>query len=234
MDNIIHKGFKDSNDGYTAAINAVFAILIAGTFLFGGIKSGTVNNTFLLNLMFYIIITPIITVTLTKMMYAGENTMIVEDALSRINGILDRKPLEQATDKKHPADTSITFENVSFRYPGAADDALHDVTLKINAGEQVAFVGPSGGVNVKNIDEKELMDTVSFVFQDSHLLKMSIMDNVRMGKKDATRQEVMEALKNAQCGDIIEKLPDGTDTVIGSKGTYLSGGEAQRIAIARQ
>lgn len=243
--------------GYTAAINAVFAILIAGTFLFGGVKSGTVNNTFLLNLMFYIIITPIITVTLTKMMYAGENTMVVEDALSRINSIIERKPLEQTADKKHPADTSITFENVSFRYPGAVNDALHDVSLKINAGEQVAFVGPSGGgkttlarliarfadvtegniliggVNVKNIDEKELMDTVSFVFQDSHLLKMSILDNVRMGNKNATRQEVMEALKNAQCDDIIEKLPDGIDTVIGSKGTYLSGGEAQRIAIAR-
>ena len=207
--------------------------------------------------MFYIIITPIITVTLTKMMYAGENTMVVEDALSRINSIIERKPLEQTADKKHPADTSITFENVSFRYPGAANDALHDVSLKINAGEQVAFVGPSGGgkttlarliarfadvtegniliggVNVKNIDEKELMDTVSFVFQDSHLLKMSILDNVRMGNKNATRQEVMEALKNAQCDDIIEKLPDGIDTVIGSKGTYLSGGEAQRIAIAR-
>lgn len=210
--------------GYTAAINAVFAILIAGTFLFGGVKSGTVNNTFLLNLMFYIIITPIITVTLTKMMYAGENTMLVEDALLRINGILDRKPLEQTADKKHPSDTSIIFENVSFRYTGAANDALHDVT------EGNILIG---GVNVKNIDEKELMDTVSFVFQDSHLLKMSILDNVRMGKKDATRQEAMEALKNAQCDDIIEKLPDGIDTVIGSNGTYLSGGEAQRIAIAR-
>ena len=188
--------------------------------------------------MFYIIITPIITVTLTKMMYAGENTMVVEDALSRINSIIERKPLEQTADKKHPADTSITFENVSFRYPGAVNDALHDVSLKINAGEQVAFVGPSGGgkttlarliarfadvtegniliggVNVKNIDEKELMDTVSFVFQDSHLLKMSILDNVRMGNKNATRQEVMEALKNAQCDDIIEKLPDGIDTLI--------------------
>ena len=90
-----------------------------------------------------------------------------------------------------------------------------------------------GGVDVKSIDSKELMDTISFVFQDSHLLKMSIFDNVRMGKKDATREEVMEALKNAQCEDIIDKLPDGIDTVIGSKGTYLSGGEAQRISIAR-
>lgn len=242
---------------YTTAINAVFAILIAATFLFGGIKSGTVNNTFLLNLLFYIIITPIITVTLTKMMYAGENTMIVEDALSRINGILEKKPLSQPVDTFKPADTSIKFENVSFRYSGAANDALHNINLEIKAGEQVAFVGPSGGgkttlarliarfadategniliggVNVKNIAKEELMNTVSFVFQDSHLLKMSIYDNVRMGKKDATKEEVLEALKNAQCEDIIEKLPDGIDTIIGSEGTYLSGGETQRIAIAR-
>ncbi len=242
---------------YTTAINAVFAILIAATFLFGGIKSGTVDNTFLLNLLFYIIITPIITVTLTKMMYAGENTMIVEDALSRINGILEKKPLSQPADTFKPADTSIKFENVSFRYSGAANDALHNINLEIKAGEQVAFVGPSGGgkttlarliarfadategniliggVNVKNIAKEELMNTVSFVFQDSHLLKMSIYDNVRMGKKDATKEEVMEALKNAQCEDIIEKLPDGIDTIIGSEGTYLSGGETQRIAIAR-
>lgn len=242
---------------YTTAINAVFAILIAATFLFGGIKSGTVNNTFLLNLLFYIIITPIITVTLTKMMYAGENTMVVEDALSRINGILEKKPLSQPVDTFKPADASIKFENVSFRYSGAANDALHNINLEIKAGEQVAFVGPSGsgkttlarliarfadvtegniligGVNVKNVAKEELMNAVSFVFQDSHLLKMSIYDNVRMGKKDAAKEEVMAALKNAQCEDIIEKLPDGIDTIIGSEGTYLSGGETQRIAIAR-
>lgn len=243
--------------GYTVAINAVFAILIAGAYLFGGVKSGSVNNTFLLNLLFYIIITPIITVTLTKMMYAGENTMVVEDALARIDGILERKPLVQPKETQSPKDTSIRLEKVSFRYAGAVKDALHQISLDIHAGEHVAFVGPSGGgkttlarliarfadategsvkiggVDVKNIDQKELMDTVSFVFQDSHLLKMSIYDNVRMGKKDASREEVLEALKNAQCEDIIEKLPNGMDTVIGSKGTYLSGGEAQRISIAR-
>lgn len=243
--------------GYTVAINAVFAILIAGAYLFGGVKSGSVNNTFLLNLLFYIIITPIITVTLTKMMYAGENTMVVEDALARIDGILKRKPLAQPKETLSPKDTSIQLEKVSFRYAGAAKDALHQISLDIHAGEHVAFVGPSGGgkttlarliarfadategsvkiggVDVKKIDQKELMDTVSFVFQDSHLLKMSIYDNVRMGKKDASREEVLEALKNAQCEDIIEKLPNGIDTVIGSKGTYLSGGEAQRISIAR-
>lgn len=242
---------------YTVSINAVFAILIAAAFFFGGINSGAVGNTFLLNLLFYIIITPIITVTLTKMMYAGENTMIVEDALTRIDGILNKKPLAQSTAKERPNDTSICFDGVSFRYEGASKDALKNINLEIHAGEQVAFVGPSGGgkttiarliarfsdvtkgsikiggVDVKDIEQKKLMDTVSFVFQDSKLLKMSIYDNVRMGKKDATREEVMEALKNAQCEDIIEKLPNGIDTVIGSKGTYLSGGEAQRISIAR-
>lgn len=242
---------------YTAAINAVFAILIAGTFLFGNVKSGAVDSTFLLNLLFYIIITPIITVTLTKMMYAGENTMIVEDALMRIDGILERKPLPQSTTNETPQDASIQLDHVTFRYNGAAEDALHDVSLKIKSGEHVALVGPSGSgkttlarliarfsdptdgvirignADVKAIDTKVLMDTVSFVFQDSRLLKMSIYENVRMGKKNATREEVLAALKNAQCEDIIEKLPKGIDTVIGSKGTYLSGGETQRIAIAR-
>lgn len=242
---------------YTVSINAVFAVLIAAAFFFGGVNSGAADNTFLLNLLFYIIITPIITVTLTKMMYAGENTMIVEDALTRIDGILNKKPLTQSSAKKMPNDTSICFDGVSFRYEGASKDALKNINLEIHAGEQVAFVGPSGGgkttiarliarfhdvtkgsikiggVDVKDIEQKKLMDTVSFVFQDSKLLKMSIYDNVRMGKKDATREEVMEALKNAQCEDIIEKLPNGIDTVIGSKGTYLSGGEAQRISIAR-
>lgn len=242
---------------YTVSINAVFAILIAAAFFFGGVNSGTADNAFLLNLLFYIIITPIITVTLTKMMYAGENTMIVEDALTRIDGILNKKPLAQSTAKETPNDTSICFDGVSFRYEGTSKDALKNINLEIHAGEQVAFVGPSGGgkttiacliarfhdvtkgsikiggVDVKDIEQKKLMDTVSFVFQDSKLLKMSIYDNVRMGKKDATREEVMEALKNAQCEDIIEKLPNGIDTVIGSKGTYLSGGEAQRISIAR-
>lgn len=243
--------------GLTTAINSVFAILIAATFWLGNIKSGSVDSTFMLNLMFYIIITPIITVTMTKMMYAGENVMIVEDALMRIDGILAKKPLTVTASPKKPQDASVSFENVSFRYDGAAKNAINNVNLDITSGEHIAFVGPSGGgkstlakliarfmdvtdgsikvggVDVKDIDPKVLMDTVSFVFQDSRLLKMSIFDNVRMGKKDATREEVLEALKNAQCDDIIEKLPDGIDTVIGSKGTYLSGGETQRITIAR-
>lgn len=243
--------------GLTTAINSVFAILIAATFWLGGVKSESADGTFLLNLMFYIIITPIITVTMTKMMYAGENVMIVEDALNRIDGLLEKKPLPQSVNLAKPQDASISFQNVSYRYDGAADDAIHNISLDIKSGEHIAFVGPSGGgkstlakliarfadvksgsieiggANVKNIKASDLMDTVSFVFQDSKLLKMSIFDNVRMGNKNATREEVIEALHNAQCDDIIEKLPGGIDTMIGSKGTYLSGGETQRIAIAR-
>lgn len=239
---------------YTTVINATFAILIAATYFFT--SKGT-DAGFLLNLLFYIIITPIITVTMNKIMYSSENQMIVEDALTRIHSITDRQPLPESASPKQPKDMSITFDQVSFRYEDATNDALHQVDLQIREGEHVAFVGPSGGgkttlaslvarffdvtegkieiggVNVKDISSEKLMDTVSFVFQDSKLLKMSIFDNVRMGKKDATREEVLAALKSAQCEDIIEKLPDGIDTVIGSKGTYVSGGEAQRISIAR-
>lgn len=240
--------------GYTTTINAVFAILIAAAFWF---SKGTDDKTFLLNLLFYIIITPIITVTLNKIMYSSENKMLVEDALKRVDGILECEPLEQAKEPKMPKDASIVFENVSFRYKDGITDALHGVNLKIEPGEHVAFVGPSGGgkttlasliarffdvtegklvvggVNVREIADEKLMETVSFVFQDSKLLKMSIYDNIRMGKKDATKEQVLHALKEAQCMDIIEKMPQGIDTVIGTRGTYVSGGEAQRLSIAR-
>ncbi len=239
--------------GYTAAINGVFAVLIGGAFWFGGNQS----NTFLVNLLFYIIITPIITITMGKMMYASENQMIVEDALARMDGILAKQPLAESTKPAQNTDTSIEMSHVSFRYENAEKDALHDVNLSIKEGERVAFVGPSGGgkttlaslvarffdttegeiriggVNVKDIPSEELMNQVSFVFQDSKLLKMSIFDNIRLGRKDANREEVLEALKNAQCDDIIAKMPNGIDTIIGTKGTYVSGGEAQRLALAR-
>lgn len=239
---------------YTTAINAVFAMLIAATFFF---TRNRADNTFLLNLLFYIIITPIITVTMNKIMYSSENQLIVADAISRIESILEKKPLPETAHAQEPENNSITFENVSFRYEDAGRDALHQINLAIKEGEHVAFVGPSGGgkttlaslvarffdttegrilignKDVKEISSKQLMDMVSFVFQDSKLLKTSILENVRMGKKDATREEVMQALKEAQCEDIIAKLPDGIDTVIGSSGTYVSGGEAQRLSIAR-
>ena len=236
---------------YTTIINAVFSVLIATAFFF------TASDAYLLNLLFYIIITPIITVTLNKIMFASENQMIVSDALERIDGILDRQPLPETKDGRAMKDSSVTFENVSFRYENASKDALHQISLQIKDGEHMAFVGPSGGgkttlaslaarffdttegtvriggVDVRDIPSEKLMEKVSFVFQDSKLLKMSIYDNVRMGTKDATREDVLQALKDAQCEDIIAKMPNGIDTVIGSKGTYVSGGEAQRLSIAR-
>lgn len=239
---------------YTTLINSVFAILIAAAFF---LSSGANDSIFLLNLIFYIMVTPIITVTLSKIMYSSEEQLVVEDAIERINGILNRKSLPEAENVKEPKDASVKFENVSFKYENAQKDALHKINLSIKEGEHVAFVGPSGGgkttlasliarffdvtngkitiggVDVKDIPSKNLMDMVSFVFQDSKLLKMSVFDNVRMAKKDATREEVLEALENARCMDIIEKLPEGIDTVIGTKGIYVSGGEAQRLSIAR-
>ncbi|MDE6203975.1 MAG: ATP-binding cassette domain-containing protein, partial [Lachnospiraceae bacterium] len=208
-------------------------------------------------LMYYIIITPVITLTLTKIMYASENKLIVADAMSRINNILEMKPLPETKNPKRPKDNSVELSGVSFRYKNAERNALNNISLAIKPGEHVAFVGPSGGgkttlasivarfwdassgsvkiggVNVKDISKEELMNTVSFVFQDSRLLKASILENVRMGKPDASRTEVMEALHNAQCDDILEKLPEGVDTVVGAKGVFLSGGEQQRISIAR-
>lgn len=238
---------------YTAAINSVFAFLIAGALF---LTRNGVTDEFLLNLLFYIIVTPVISVTLTKIMFQSENAMIVDDALKRIDSVLDAQPLPQSDTSEHPQDCSIELEHVTYSYDGEKN-AVEDVSLRIEAGETAAFVGPSGGgkttlanmisrffdpqtgrvriggVDVRDIPKEELMNTVSFVFQNSRLIKASVLENVRMGRPDATRAEVLKALADAQCMDIVEKLPDGVDTVIGAKGVYLSGGEQQRIAIAR-
>ena len=239
---------------YTTLVNGIFAVLIAAALV---ITSNGVTNEFLLNLMYYIIITPIITLTLTKIMYASENKLIVADAMSRIDSIMEIKPLPEAKHPKHPKDNSVEFSGVRFKYKDAKKNALENISLRINHGEHVAFVGPSGGgkttlasiaarfwdadegtvkiggVDVKDIAKEELMNTVSFVFQDSKLLKTSILENVRMARPNASREEVLKALHDAQCDDILEKLPNGVDTVVGAKGVYLSGGEQQRISIAR-
>lgn len=238
---------------YTLAVNSVFVFLIAGGFLF---SRGGADGGVLLNLLFYIIVTPVISLTLTKLMFMSENGMIVQDAVTRIDRVLQSPSLSQPSVSKHPKDSSVELENVTFSYDGTKN-AVENISLSIGAGQTVAFVGPSGGgkstlaaliarffdpqsgsisvggVNVKDIEKNELMNTVSFVFQNSHLVKGTILDNVRMGKPDAADEEVLAALRAAQCTDIIEKFPDGVHTVIGSQGIYLSGGEAQRLAIAR-
>lgn len=240
---------------YTVCINSAFAFLIVLALILTG--DGPVAQPVLLNFFFYVIFTPIIATAMSKVMYMSENGMIVADALTRIHSILDVEPLPEPSRGKAPADNSITLDSVTFRYQNATEDALKGVTLCVGAGETVALVGPSGGgkttvaglvsrfwdvtggaisiggVNVKDLSKETLADTVAYVFQDSYLLKTSILENVRLGRPDASRQEVERALHEAQCDDIIAKLPRGIDTVIGTKGIYLSGGEQQRIAIAR-
>ena len=238
---------------YTAAINGVFAFLIVGGLLFT--RNG-VTSEFLLNLLFYIIITPVISLTLTRIMYMSENELVVADALARVDSVLDAEPVPENDHPQHPKDASVSLKDVHFSYDGKTD-VIKGVSLKIQPGQMVAFVGPSGGgkstlanlicrffdvqsgsvrvggADVRDIPKEELMDTISFVFQNSRLLKGSILDNVRLGRAQATEAEVLAALKAAQCMDIVEKFPEGIHTVIGTKGVYLSGGEQQRIAIAR-
>ena len=238
---------------YTAAINGVFAFLIVGGLLFT--RNG-VTSEFLLNLLFYIIITPVISLTLTRIMYMSENELVVADALARVDSVLDAEPVPENDHPRHPKDASVSLKDVHFSYDGKTD-VIKGVSLKIQPGQMVAFVGPSGGgkstlanlicrffdvqsgsvrvggADVRDIPKEELMDTISFVFQNSRLLKGSILDNVRLGRPQATEAEVLAALKAAQCMDIVEKFPAGIHAVIGTKGVYLSGGEQQRIAIAR-
>ena len=238
---------------YTAAINGVFAFLIVGGLLFT--RNG-VTSEFLLNLLFYIIITPVISLTLTRIRYMSENELVVADALARVDSVLDAAPVPENDHPRHPKDASVSLKDVHFSYDGKTD-VIKGVSLKIQPGQMVAFVGPSGGgkstlanlicrffdvqsgsvrvgeADVRDIPKEELMDTISFVFQNSRLLKGSILDNVRLGRAQATEAEVLAALKAAQCMDIVEKFPEGIHTVIGTKGVYLSGGEQQRIAIAR-
>ena len=238
---------------YTAAINGVFAFLIAGALWF---THGGVTSAFLLNLIFYIVITPVISLTLTKIMYMSENNLIVRDALERIDEVLNASIVPESKSPEKPKDGSIKLSDVHFSYDGKKE-VIRGVSMNIGAGQTVALVGPSGGgkstlaslmarffdvqsgsikiggADVRAIEKKELADTVSFVFQNSRLIKASILENVKLGRPNATDEEAVAALHAAQCDDIIEKMPQGVNTIIGTKGVYLSGGEQQRIVIAR-
>lgn len=237
----------------TILINGIFAFILAAGIWF---TKGGISTTLVLNILFYIILTPILTVTMTKIMFQSENNMLLEDAMKRMDNILSLEPLNETQNAKNPKENSVELRHVSYSYDERTQ-ALKDISLSIKGGQTVAFVGPSGGgkttlanvisrffdvkegevliggVNVKDISKEKLMETVSFVFQNSRLIKGTILDNVKLGKPDAAEEEVMTALRQAQCMDIVEKMPDGVHTVIGTNGVYLSGGEGQRIAIAR-
>ena len=238
---------------YTAAVNGVFAFLIAGGLLF---TTHGVTPEFLLNLLFYIIITPVISLTLTRMMYMSESKMVVADALARIDSVLEAAPMQVQAVPQYPKDSSVTLRDVHFSYDGKTE-VIKGVSLEIQTGQTVAFVGPSGGgkttvsrlaarfwdyqkvsitvggMEVSRIDPEKLMSLYSIVFQDVTLFDNTILENIRLGRKGATDEEVLAAAKLANCEKFAEKLPDKWNTNIGENGCALSGGERQRISIAR-
>lgn len=241
---------------FTVSINGFFALLIPAGILLAG---SVVDVKFFANFMFYIIFTPICAVMMMKIMTVSQDWMLASCALDSIEAILNENPLVDPINPQKPKNHSIKFEGVYFDYENADGDEhiLNDVNLKINENETVALVGPSGGgkttiasliprfwdvnqgsikvgdVDVRSISTKELMKNISFVFQNTTLFKDSIYNNVAIGRKGASRDDVKKALSLTQCDDIIDELPDGINTVIGSEGTYLSGGQQQRIALAR-
>ncbi len=228
------------------------ALLISGSAL----ASGNFLQ-FVTNFAFYAVFSAVISTALARILFAASGMMQADTAMGRINTVMGAPVLKVTDDPKTPKDNSVEFKDVSFSYEGSDHKALDHISFRVEPGETIALVGPSGGgkttaasliprfwdvdeesvevgeVDVRDIDPRVLMDQVAFVFQNDRLFKASILDNVRAARPDASIEEVEKALNAAQCDDIIEKLSDGINTIIGSKGTYLSGGEQQRIALAR-
>ena len=239
---------------FLTCINGAFALLIPAALL---IASGGDVRAVLVNFIFYALFAPACGQMINRIMYMSEAVMEAGEAMGRLDEILGQEPMAEPKVWKRPQSAAVAFEHVSFTYPGSSQPALDDVSFTVRPGQVVALVGPSGGgkttaanliprfwdagsgrvtvggADVRNIENSELMNQVSFVFQDTRLFKQSILDNIRAARPDATREQVLAAAHAAQCDDILEKLPNGLDTVIGSKGVYLSGGEVQRIALAR-
>ena len=228
------------------------ALLLAPAALTAGSFAGFVTN-----FAFYAVFSAIISTALAKIMFAASGMMLASTALGRINEVMSAPTLKITDHPEAPRDNSVEFQDVSFTYDGAELPALDHVSFRVEPGQTVALVGPSGGgkttaasliprfwdvtsgtvkvggVDVRNTDPHQLMDQVAFVFQNNRLFKASILENVRAARPSASREEVARALSAAQCDDIIAKLPQGMDTLIGTEGTYLSGGEQQRVALAR-
>lgn len=222
----------------------------------GALETGDFEG-FVTNFAFYAVFSAILSTALARIMFAASGMMLADTALGRIQPVMDAPTLPVPDKPQTPKDNRVVFRDVSFTYDGAQTPALSHLSFTAEPGETVALVGPSGGgkttaasliprfwdvdegtvevggVDVRQIDPHVLMDQVAFVFQNNRLLKASILENVRAARPNASREQVLAALEAAQCSDILEKLPQGLDTVIGTEGTYLSGGEAQRVALAR-
>lgn len=244
--------------GFTVTLNGTFVLLIpVAMFILSGVSGQAAYENVVLDFLFYSLFTPVCATMMNRIMFASEQLMAAKSAVSRVDEILQEKPLKEPEHPLIPADASIVFSDVSFAYPGTKEKALDHISFEVPTGKTVALVGASGsgkstaasliprfydvqsgsvtigGVDVRNIEKQELMKRVAFVFQNTCLFKDTLLNNIKAARPDATREEVLKAADEAQCKDIIDRLPDGLDTLVGTGGTYLSGGENQRIALAR-
>lgn len=239
---------------FLTAINGAFALLVPAALI---MANRGYPLAVLVNFIFYALFAPACGAMINRIMYASDAVRQTDEAMFKLNRILEEKPLPEPKAPKKPQGASVEFQNVTFRYPGTEKPALVDVSFSVPEGGTVALVGPSGGgkttaasliprfwdvqegsvliggVDVRDIAKEELMRNVAFVFQDTKLFNKSLYENILSSRPDASREQVLAAAHAAQCDDIIEKMPNSIDTVVGTKGVYLSGGEAQRIALAR-
>lgn len=244
--------------GFTVALNSTFVLLIpVAMIILSGLSGQISYEETVLDFLFYALFTPVCTTMMNRIMFASEQLMAAKSAVSRVEAVIQEKTLPESVQKQKPADTGIIFKNVSFSYPGASEKALDNVSFEVPTGKTVALVGASGsgkstaasliprfydvqegsvligGADVRNIDKRDLMEHVAFVFQNTRLFKDTLLENIRAARPSATCEEVLKVAETAKCTEIIDRLPNGLDTVVGSGGTYLSGGENQRIALAR-